>query len=169
MGEDNCQFVLNQNVFCFPCAKSLQIHSPQSLCQQEHCSLCAHLCQEQGRDWGEAAKAHLCLERGEKRVALVLEGHDLPSVFVLLSCWVFMVCGLQVPRHDWIRTESDSSKCDHCPKKIKTLTGKRCAFCHRKVREQTCSLEFMMRMSMPLYCLPVSCYIFFNRVNWYKQ
>lgn len=75
-GEDNCRFVLNQNVFCFPCAKSLQIHGPQSLCQQEHCPLCAHLCQEQGRDWGEAAKAvYVWKEEKNKRVALVLEGH----------------------------------------------------------------------------------------------
>ncbi|XP_063071067.1 diacylglycerol kinase, alpha a isoform X1 [Engraulis encrasicolus] len=42
-----------------------------------------------------------------------------------------------IPAHDWIRTESDSSKCDHCQKKIKTLTGKRCAWCHH-MRHDDC-------------------------------
>ncbi|XP_031423910.1 diacylglycerol kinase, alpha b isoform X1 [Clupea harengus] len=45
-----------------------------------------------------------------------------------------------VPAHDWIRTESDSSKCDFCQKKIKTLAGKRCAWCHL-IRHDECAVQ----------------------------
>lgn len=40
----------------------------------------------------------------------------------------------QVAAHDWTRTDSSSSKCQVCHKKIKTLTGRRCVWCHEMVR-----------------------------------
>ncbi|XP_030634095.1 diacylglycerol kinase, alpha b [Chanos chanos] len=37
---------------------------------------------------------------------------------------------LGVPAHDWISADCDSSKCEICNKKIKTLMGKHCVWCH---------------------------------------
>ncbi len=35
--------------------------------------------------------------------------------------------------HDWISADCESNKCEICHKKIKILTGKSCAWCHRMV------------------------------------
>lgn len=40
----------------------------------------------------------------------------------------------QVAAHDWIRTDGNSSKCQVCHKKIKTLAGRRCVWCQEMVR-----------------------------------
>lgn len=40
----------------------------------------------------------------------------------------------QVAAHDWIRTDSGFGKCQVCHKKIKTLAGRRCVWCHELVR-----------------------------------
>ncbi|XP_052466344.1 diacylglycerol kinase, alpha b isoform X1 [Carassius gibelio] len=39
--------------------------------------------------------------------------------------------------HDWISADCDSNKCEICHKKIKMLTGKSCAWCHR-MRHSDC-------------------------------
>uniref|UniRef100_A0A672K557 Diacylglycerol kinase n=1 Tax=Sinocyclocheilus grahami TaxID=75366 RepID=A0A672K557_SINGR len=41
------------------------------------------------------------------------------------------VCSCSV--HDWISADCESNKCEICHKKIKMLTGKSCAWCHRMV------------------------------------
>ncbi|XP_061920174.1 diacylglycerol kinase alpha-like isoform X2 [Entelurus aequoreus] len=43
----------------------------------------------------------------------------------------------RVPCHDWVRTDRSASKCQVCQKKIKTLTGRRCAWCH-EIRHEEC-------------------------------
>lgn len=45
---------------------------------------------------------------------------------------------LQVPAHGWIRADCKSTKCHVCHKKIKTLTGKHCVWCHEMVRISVC-------------------------------
>uniref|UniRef100_A0AAY4C0P9 Diacylglycerol kinase n=1 Tax=Denticeps clupeoides TaxID=299321 RepID=A0AAY4C0P9_9TELE len=45
-----------------------------------------------------------------------------------------------VSAHDWVRTESDSCRCEHCHKKIKTLGGKRCVWCHVTRHDECVSL-----------------------------
>ncbi|XP_067091161.1 diacylglycerol kinase, alpha b isoform X1 [Osmerus mordax] len=42
-----------------------------------------------------------------------------------------------VPAHDWISSDCDSSKCQLCHKKIKTLAGKQCVWCHQ-MRHEDC-------------------------------
>uniref|UniRef100_A0A3Q3N7C8 Diacylglycerol kinase n=1 Tax=Labrus bergylta TaxID=56723 RepID=A0A3Q3N7C8_9LABR len=37
---------------------------------------------------------------------------------------------ISVPSHDWIRADCNSTKCEVCHKKIKTLAGRRCVWCH---------------------------------------
>lgn len=40
----------------------------------------------------------------------------------------------QVAAHDWIRADGNSTKCQVCHKKIKTLAGRRCVWCQEMVR-----------------------------------
>ncbi|KAM4613836.1 diacylglycerol kinase, alpha b [Polymixia lowei] len=42
-----------------------------------------------------------------------------------------------VPAHDWVSADCNSSKCQVCHKKIKTLAGKRCVWCH-EMRHDDC-------------------------------
>ncbi|TNM88625.1 hypothetical protein fugu_004879 [Takifugu bimaculatus] len=42
-----------------------------------------------------------------------------------------------IAAHDWIRTDSSSGKCQVCHKKIKTLAGRRCVWCH-EMRHDDC-------------------------------
>ncbi|KAM9759744.1 diacylglycerol kinase, alpha b [Menidia menidia] len=42
--------------------------------------------------------------------------------------------------HDWIKADSNSSKCQVCFKKIKTLAGRRCVWC-REMRHEDCVLS----------------------------
>ena len=42
--------------------------------------------------------------------------------------------GSQVAAHDWIKADCKSTKCLICHKKIKTLAGRRCAWCQEMVR-----------------------------------
>ncbi|XP_034022761.1 diacylglycerol kinase, alpha b isoform X2 [Thalassophryne amazonica] len=44
---------------------------------------------------------------------------------------------LGVPAHDWIRVNCNATKCHVCQKKIKTLAGKRCVWCH-EMRHDDC-------------------------------
>lgn len=39
----------------------------------------------------------------------------------------------QLASHDWIRTDSNSTKCQFCHKKIKSLAGRRCVWCQEMV------------------------------------
>ncbi|KAJ0023701.1 hypothetical protein NQD34_003600 [Periophthalmus magnuspinnatus] len=42
-----------------------------------------------------------------------------------------------VPAHDWIRADCKSNKCEVCHKKIKTLGGRTCVWCH-EIRHDEC-------------------------------
>lgn len=42
-----------------------------------------------------------------------------------------------VPAHDWIRADCKSNKCEVCHKKIKTLGGRHCVWCH-EIRHDDC-------------------------------
>ncbi|KAJ3602107.1 hypothetical protein NHX12_029866 [Muraenolepis orangiensis] len=48
---------------------------------------------------------------------------------------------LGVPTHDWISADCNSSKCKVCHKKIKTLAGSRCVWCHEMDDSGPNSLE----------------------------
>lgn len=40
----------------------------------------------------------------------------------------------QIAAHDWIRADCNSTKCQVCHRKIKTLAGRRCVWCQEMVR-----------------------------------
>ncbi|XP_070815612.1 diacylglycerol kinase, alpha b [Chaetodon trifascialis] len=44
---------------------------------------------------------------------------------------------ISVAAHDWIRTDGNSTKCQVCHKKIKTLAGRRCVWC-QEMRHDEC-------------------------------
>ncbi|KAK7915643.1 hypothetical protein WMY93_011404 [Mugilogobius chulae] len=49
---------------------------------------------------------------------------------------LLVLLGLKVPAHDWIRADC-TNKCEVCHKKIKTLGGRRCVWCH-EIRHDDC-------------------------------
>ncbi|XP_043108513.1 diacylglycerol kinase, alpha b isoform X9 [Puntigrus tetrazona] len=51
----------------------------------------------------------------------------------------FVTCKSELGRsvHDWISADCESSKCEVCHKKVKILTGRSCAWCHR-MRHSEC-------------------------------
>ncbi|XP_060925806.1 diacylglycerol kinase, alpha b isoform X3 [Limanda limanda] len=59
-----------------------------------------------------------------------------------------------VAAHDWIRADCKSSKCRICHKKIKTLAGKRCAWC-QEMRHDEC----IFSGSSPCDCGPLKDHI----------